>query len=357
MKDKISISEMKRIVKEITASESKKYGINIDARPITFVDIINPKLFKNGNYTIDKRRRDLSNYINLRCGGYNDMKGTTVIYLDKLDRISHKSMDSMFLLVNTCYHEVRHSVQQTFDRYSYERFLLDMEIFSMIGDSYSHYKRNHDEYFSEIDANLYSIRMAREYLKNNYPDIYKKDKEKIDKNENYYIVNYKLYNPSYFIDRVIPRIKTLSPFHNDEISKRDFIESASPVLSIFLKDNGSFKRPNEVLNNSKYEELDKRIIYVIFSSLSFLDELRNIINLSPGEIRIINESIEYATELCKMQLMCFEELLIISDIFFPQKEVIKKRITYLTMYLSKYERIKIYLNSLSDSDKLINIKK
>lgn len=353
MGDKISIIEMKRIAKEIIANESKKYGIDINIRPITFVDIINPKLFKDGNYTIDKRRHDLSNYINLRCGGYNDLKGTTVIFLDKLDRISHASIGNMFLLVNTCYHEARHSVQQTFDRFSYERFLLDMEIFSILGDSYSHYKRNHDEYYSEIDANLYSIRMAREYLRSNYPEIYKKDKKRIDLSEKYYLVNLKLYNSSYFIDRVIPRIKTLVPTYSSDISKSNFIKNISPVLSIFLNDNGSFKRPREVINNDIYQEIDKRILYIIFSSLSYLDELRSMVNLSLEEINIIDEAIEYAIRLCRMQLSYYEGLLVMSDENIIQQEVIKKKITYLMMYLSKYERIKTYLNSLPNNNGLV----
>lgn len=169
MVEKISIKEKKKIAKEIMDSESKKYGINIGIRPITFIDIINPKLFKDGNYTIDKRRSDLRNYIDFNCGGYNDLKGTTVIFLNKLEGISLKKMNSVYLLANACYHEARHSAQQHFDKYSYAKFLLDIEKFFMRKNSYRHYRYNHDEYFSEIGANLYGVRMAREYLKKNYP--------------------------------------------------------------------------------------------------------------------------------------------------------------------------------------------
>ena len=51
MEDKISISEMKRIINEITASESKKYGINFDVNPVSFADIIDPNFFINNKYT------------------------------------------------------------------------------------------------------------------------------------------------------------------------------------------------------------------------------------------------------------------------------------------------------------------
>lgn len=354
MVEKISIKEKKKIAKEIMDSESKKYGINIGIRPITFIDIINPKLFKDGNYTIDKRRSDLRNYIDFNCGGYNDLKGTTVIFLNKLEGISLKKMNSVYLLANACYHEARHSAQQHFDKYSYAKFLLDIEKFFMRKNSYRHYRYNHDEYFSEIGANLYGVRMAREYLKKNYPLIYEKEKEKIDEREERFLVDYKLYDAFYFIDKVMPLIKNAIPLYEDANVKRNFVDDISPVLSIFLKDNGSFKRPSDVINNDKYQELDKRIWYIIFSSLSFLDDLEKFGDLSQEEVSVINEAIEYAARLCRMQLSFYEELLVASDDnVIQQKDRIKKKIFYLTMYLSKYGRVREYLSSLKNDNGLI----
>lgn len=347
MVKKVNIREMKRIAKEIMESESKKYGINIEIRPITFIDIINPRLFKSGNYTIEKRKRDFLNYIDFNCGGYNDLKGTTVIFLNKLEGSSLKKIDSVYLLANACYHEARHSAQQQFDRYSYARFLLDIECFFMKINACRHYKRNHDEYSFEIGANLYSTRMAREYLKSNYPLIYEREKERINEREEHFLIDYKLYDAFYFIDKVIPSIKNSRQFYEDESTKRNFINAISPVLSIFLKDSGSFKRPNEVINNDKYQELDKRIWYIMFSSLSFLDDLEMFGDLSQEEVNVINEAIEYSIKLCWMQLIYYERLLIIADeCVIQQQDRINKKIFYLTTYLSRYQREIEYLRSL-----------
>ena len=347
MVEKISIKEKKKIAKEIMESESKKYGINIDIRPITFIDIINPKLFKSGNYTIEKRKHDFLNYIDFNCGGYNDLKGTTVIFLNKLESISLKKIDSLYLLANACYHEARHSAQQQFDRYSYARFLLDIERFFMKRNACRHYKQNHDEYSFEIGANLYSTKMAREYLKSNYPLIYEKEKEKINEREEHFLIDYKLYDAFYFIDKVIPSIKNSRQFYEDESTKRNFINDISPVLSIFLKDSGSFKRPNEVINNDKYQELDKRIWYIMFSSLSFLDDLESFRDLSQEEIYVVNEAIEYSIKLCWMQLSYYERLLIMADeCVIQQKDRLEKKIFYLTIYLSRYEHAIEYLRFL-----------
>ena len=105
----------------------------------------------------------------------------------------------------------------------------------------------------------------------------------------------------------MPLVKNLIPLYEDESAKRNFVNDISTVLSIFLKDNGSFKRPSEVINNDKYQVLDKRIWYITFSSLSFLDDLEKFGDLSQEEVSVINEAIEYATRLCRMQLSYYEE--------------------------------------------------
>ena len=86
MEDKISISEIKRIINEITISESKKYGINFDVNPVSFADIIDPNFFINNKYTLMKRISDYSMYKD--CNGYNNLKGYAVVFLDRVNRSS-----------------------------------------------------------------------------------------------------------------------------------------------------------------------------------------------------------------------------------------------------------------------------
>lgn len=351
---KISIKEMKKIAWEIMNSESIKYGINIDIRPITFIDMINPKLFKEGNYTIDKRKNDFKNYTVFNCAGYNDLNGTIVIFLNKLERFSFDRVNSLFLLTDACYHEIRHSAQQKFDRYSYARFLFDIEMFFMKLNSYRHYKYNHDEYSFEIGANLYGVRMAREYLKNNYPLIYEKEKKIIDDKEKQFFIDYKLYNAFYFIDKVVPVIKNTITCLKDDERKKTFLNNISPILSIFFEDNGTFKRPSDVIYNDKYQELDKRIWYIMLSSLSFLNDINKFDDLSIEEVNVIYEAIEYATKICKMQVSCYEELLESPDErIIQQQDRIRSGLSYLTLHLSKYEYVREYLGSIKHKKKIL----
>ena len=348
MEEKISIEEMKKIAREITESGSKKYGIDINVRPVAFADIVKPDFFTNCSYTIDKRMKDFYQYSYLPCEGYNNFKGTMVVFVDKLLRsFVAKYISSIFMLANVCYHEARHSAQKTFDRYSYESFLRDIEQFYRKVGGNRDYKKHHDSYSFEIGANLYGIRMAREYLKKNNMEEYEKFKDKIDILEHFYQEDYKMYNASYTIDRVLPRIRVASAFGDNEIVKHDFIKDTSPVLGIFLNGDGSFKKPSEVMNDERYQELDKRIVYAMFSSLTFLKDLGHMNNLTLDEISIVNEAIDYTSELCRRQMVSLDE----------SKSKVHTMISlwsYLKTYFAEYKYIKRRLNSFESNRELVN---
>ena len=348
MEEKISIEEMKKIAREITESESKKYGIDINVRPVAFADIVKPDFFTNCSYTIDKRMKDFYQYSYLPCEGYNNFKGTMVVFVDKLLRsFVAKRISSIFMLANVCYHEARHSVQKTFDRYSYESFLRDIEQFYRKVGGNRDYKKHHDSYSFEIGANLYGVRMAREYLKKYNLEVYEKLKDKIDRVEHFYQEDYKMYNASYTIDRVLPIIKVASAFGDNEIVKHDFIKDTSPVLGIFLNGDGSFKKPSEVMNDERYQELDKRIVYAMFSSLSFLKDLKHMDNLTLEEINIINEAIDYTNTLCQMQMNSLNESK-------DKAQTLLNKLLYLKTYFVKYNYIKRRLNSFESNRELVN---
>ena len=348
MEEKISIEEMKKIAREITESESKKYGIDINVRPVAFADIVKPDFFTNCSYTIDKRMKDFYQYSYLPCEGYNNFKGTMVVFVDKLLRsFVAKRISSIFMLANVCYHEARHSAQKTFDRYSYESFLRDIEQFYRKVGGNRDYKKHHDSYSFEIGANLYGVRMAREYLKKYNLEVYEKLKDKIDRVEHFYQEDYKMYNASYTIDRVLPIIKVASAFGDNEIVKHDFIKDTSPVLGIFLNGDGSFKKPSEVMNDERYQELDKRIVYAMFSSLSFLKDLKHMDNLTLEEINIINEAIDYTNTLCQMQMNSLNESK-------DKAQTLLNKLLYLKTYFVKYNYIKRRLNSFESNRELVN---
>ena len=187
---------------------------------------------------------------------------------------------------------------------------------------------------------------------NNYPLIYEKDKGIIELIEKRYMDDYLLYNPSYTIDRVLPWIRISSVFSKND----ENIKSISPVLGIFLNGDGSFKRPSEVMSNEKYQELDKRIVYAMFSSLSFLKELKYMNDLSFEEISIVMDAMDYTNDLCMMQMKFYDEVVEYrkaTEGYF-KRQIMKT--TYLRLYAGKHKYVKRYLNSFEKNNNLIERK-
>ena len=393
MGEKLSAKEIKKIIKDITNSESKKYGIDIKLCPLSFVDIVNSSFVNGTKYTVVRRISDYVEYLNYN--GYNDLKGNAVVFVDKLanesinylvklcanevrydivqqynialgrnteylrkvaergngyfNKYDGAMVRGLFQVLKTSYHEIRHSVQLTFNKYSYERFLRDVEAFFIKCDLGRDYKYNHDSYSFEIGANLYGTRMAKEYLMNNYPLIYEKDKGIIELIEKRYMDDYLMYNSSYTVDRVLPWIRIIGVFSkNDENMK-----SISPVLSMFLNGDGSFKRPSEVMNDEKYQGLDKRIVYAMFSSLSFLKELKYMNDLSFEEISIVNEAMNYTNDLCMMQMKFYNEVVEQRNAMGGYFRRQRMKTTYLRLYADKHKYVKRYLNSFEKNIKLV----
>ncbi len=396
MEKKLSAKEIKKIIKDITNSESKKYGIDIKLCPLSFVDIVNSSFVYGTKYTVVRRISDYVEYLNYN--GYNDLKGNAVVFVDKLanesindlvklyakevsydivqqynivlgrnteylrkvaergngyfNKYDGAMVRGLFQVLKTSYHEIRHSVQLTFNKYSYEKFLCDIEDFFIKCDLGRDYKYNHDNYSFEIGANLYGTRMAKEYLMNNYPLIYEKDKGIIELIEKRYMDDYLLYNPSYTVDRVLPRIRIACSFSKND----ENIKSISSVLSLFLNGDGSFKRPSEVMSNEKYQGLDKRIVYAMFSSLSFLKELKYMNDLSFEEISIVMDAMDYTSELCRRQMKFYNKIVAHMEATQGYFKRQKLNTTYLRLYADKHKYVKRYLNSFEKNNNLIERK-
>ncbi len=91
-------------------------------------------------------------------------------------------------------------------------------------------------------------------LKKNYPNLYEKQKNEIDKIERRYQFDYMMYDAADNIE------KTLSVLKNND-KYRNNLNKISPVLEIFLNKDANFKNFGEIIKNNKFYKLDKRIIY------------------------------------------------------------------------------------------------
>ena len=297
----LSIEEMKRISHEIIEKELKQFGIELNVFPLTFVEYYNDYVFNKKNSLIK-----MASYstVPLIAGGFNDLKGNTVIFLNRINKIE-KIEQKIFKLVQVCYHEARHSVQQKFDNYSYDGFLRDIDHFLKIKIDYI---LEHDKYSFEIDANLYGVKRTKEYLKNRYPNLYEKHKDEIEKLEKRYQFDYMTYDASDTVERAIKMLRITDKVRNNKIIKRKSLHEISPVLDIFLNEDASFKNFSEIVQNDRFKRLDKRIVYAILSSKSFLEQI-DVNQLLQRELEIINESLQYTSALYKKQIKLIEQSL------------------------------------------------
>lgn len=291
MKDiiELNIQDLKNIANEIIESELTQTNLKNNILPLTFAEYYN-------NYALKGKHNLIKKVINcavpLIAGGLNDLEGNIVIFVNHYNTIE-KVENKIFSIANACYHEIRHSFQKTFDSFSYEGFLRDVDIsLYTIPD----YILEHDNYSIEIGANLYGVKKAKEYLRTKYPDLYNNYKEEIDKQEKKYQLDYMTYDASYNIDRLIQMIKS----KNNKPKNEKKLTDISPVLEIFLNEDASFKTFNEIIQNDRFKNLDKKIIHCILSSESFLKQI-NMDQLSIEEMEIINESLQYTASLYKIQ--------------------------------------------------------
>lgn len=251
--------------------------------------------------------------------------------VNKIEKIDGK----VFRLTEICFHEARHSEQSQFCEYSYEGLFNRLDNYMKKATFNIDYVAEHNKYFFEIEANLYGITRAKEYLKQNYSNLYEECKFQIEQKEKQYKYDYLMYDASNTIDRVI----SIS-----NIEKNVFkLTTISSVLDIFLNEDNTFKNINNIIKNEKFKVLDKRIIYAFLSSQTFLKGI-NFNELSEEEIIIIKEALEYTNGIYKNQEKASENAKkdnIISTLRYLNSK--KSIITKIAFIVNYYQRSVIKL--------------
>ncbi len=286
---KLNNEQIKQISEQIIKDELKKYNINCNVFPLTtleyYLNCLFNKDFKGSIFT-NVASKEILHYT--KKDKKNNTNEDLVILISNLKN-NQNIVEDFFQLIKLCYYEVRLSIQQSFDKYSYEGFLnaVDKKLAYFEPMAYEYYP---ERYASTIDANLYSIDMARNYLKDKYPKVYKAQKQKIDNLEGKYKSNSMLYNASNQINKVI----TISR------DNRIRINNISPIFKIFIKDDNNFKEFKDIIIDPEYQKLDKRISYAILSSSSYLEKI-DIESLSSDELASLYQILQYTSAIYNNQ--------------------------------------------------------
>ena len=303
MKKELSIEEMKTMANDIIKKELNSYGLNINVMPFTFVEYKNNVILKK-KLVISKAFAYVKSKVT--AGFYHPSTNNIVIFINRIKKI--KTIDKqIFKLVFICYHEARHREQIEFNPYSYEGFIDFINKLDFID-----YGLSHDYYAFEIGANLYAIKKTKEYLKRNYSDIYARQKQEIEFLDKLYYLEYLTYDASQTFDTSLTVCRLINKMFKNSGNRKENdlnkkIKEYEAVLSIFLNDDLSFKTIDEIISNNDFSNLDKRIVYTVFSSKLFLSTI-DMNNMSLNGILIIKESLEYTCDLDIKQLQWQEEL-------------------------------------------------
>lgn len=322
----LSVKELKKIANDIIDEEAKKNNLKIKAYPVTLIEYYTDFVFKD-NFSL-QRFNDFSGYP-FNSVGFHD-EGNIIIFVNKIKRekvVKGNSSLLLLALLSTVYHEIRHNLQEKYDKSSYEDFLVSLERLLRSGKVREfNYEKNHDEFSYEIGADLYGIRRTKEYLINKYPEIYDEVKRNIENIEKYCLINYYMYDASYIYDLVIPIIR--DKLRNGNYSKN----------YIVLNNDGSFSSVREMFDNSQFNDLDIRIRAAIMSSRTYLKEL-DYGELSYDELEYLNEMVNYTNTIYDNQLNYLEKIAgkgVISDNeILSKKQGVIKRKKELEFYIDK----------------------
>ncbi len=278
--NKENIERMKRIAYDIISKELEKNNLDANIYLVnTFEYYI--KYIPNVNF------ESMSNFISalkmpmLTKGftfwhlNYKVEKPDIVIFINYFKKYKNPLLN----LIKNCFHETKHYIQLTADDYDYIKFMRNLETILTEYD-WNNYINYHDDFLFEIEANIYAINKTKELLKGKYPNIYKLEKDTIDKMEKDYNIDYMLYDAIEQFDRLL------------HISNKIIIINTYPAFDIFLNENNAFKPIKNIISNPNFEHVDKRIVHTVLSSNAFLKSI-DMKKLSNEELVTLNESLQY----------------------------------------------------------------
>lgn len=293
---KLTIKEMKKIAQDIL---DKELDNETNATIVTIGEYYR-NILTNKKYRLKFKMHNILTPI--KCNGYYNRGNNTIfVFLNYLNRKKIRiCKPNIFNLCEICYHELRHAQQKKFNLFSYEYFFTMLETY-LLEENYSRYERAHDLVFFEIGANIYGTVKAKEYIKKNYPEEYEHYKNYIEKLEYKRTFMYMTYNAPEVFENYIEESKINSKFgvkpidtsikKSNEYIINDF-DGLKMILSVFLKKNWEYKSIKEITENELFPKIDKKIIYIILSSKSFLKQL-DIKDLLPEELELLEKSLNY----------------------------------------------------------------
>lgn len=299
----MDLDTIRNICNDVIDLENKKYNLNINIYPVTFIEYFNNYLLKE-KVSLVKKVSDLGIAFIPDIGGFNDHNNNIVIFIKNIIK-SKKNKDTLLYILESCYHEVRHTLQDELEFPEYHKFIRNVERNLRTMKNESYYMIHHDRFSTEIDANIYGIENSIKYIKDNYPDIYFKNRKKYKRYEKKYYFDYYMYDSSEVVDLYL---KT----------------SKNPIYKFM--GNKSY---NELIVDNEFNSLDDKIKKIILST-DYVLKTADINYMDLNEKEFLNKLFKSSFDKYNSQLKILEkyreENLIKEKVYLKEKKRILKNI-------------------------------
>lgn len=281
MEKQEKIDIIKRHITNVISEEQKKYRTNPEFFIFDKKDYLEDSklIHLNNKYNLIRNNKLLENalrytgYFNYfkhikfnLIGGYTDGKKITILLNDKT--FKNDFNDQLYFKILATFHEFRHigqkeefditNIEKPITNFHHFRYLLEDNCLRYLPPSYA---LAHDDFYFEIDANLYGIEKTDEYCaKNNISAI---EYQRRYKQRQYSKMI------TYDFDKFI-NLNRLITFSNQILANKF---SKNPTYGMFFNKNGRFNKLSDITKNPLFYSLDDKLKMEMLTSNSFLSSI------------------------------------------------------------------------------------
>ena len=352
------IQDLKHLLKETFDFDYEKHKGKVKLFPLTILEWYKSDILKrqmclnNSRINISERYKPFQ-----AVGIYFQSQKSIAIFFQRSEisslleytRFTLKELILYYIVV--LFHELEHHYQYDY-RYITRKtteinlfdFTYDIEHL-VVGNNWEHYQAHHDEYWVEIDANLYSVERAYDFLKSKGL-ITKKIEKNLRKYKNKYLFASNNYDIHYFFHEL----------HN-------IVRDGSKVdinnywyLWLLYENNGQFNSIDDIIYCADKLGIDEEVLKYLFSSKDFLESL-DFGSLSLENKQVIMNAIEYALEIEINRYKKNREFLQNRRITLKQDLIAsKKAFDKITYFNKKLEELRNTIDLISVNEKTIMIR-
>lgn len=344
------IQDLKKLLKETFDFDYEKHKGKVKLFPLTILEWYKSDILKRQICLNNSRINISERYKSVQAAGtyFQSQKSIAIFFqrseissLLEYTRFTLKELILYYIVV--LFHELEHHYQYDY-RYITRKtteinlfdFTYDIEHLVM-GNNWEHYQAHHDEYWIEIDANLYSVNRTHTFLKSKGL-MTKKIEKNLQKHKNKYLFALNNYDIHDFLHELHKIVR--------EGSKVDI--NNYWYLWLLYENNGQFNSIDDIIYCANKLEIDEEVLKYFLSSKDFLESL-DFNSLSKENKQVIISAIEYALQIEINRYKKNNEFLRNKRITLKQYLIAsKKTFNKITYFNKKIEELKMTMN-LSDT--------